>query len=321
MATKQTKVKRSAPCVVYVDEYDSKNIHFDLPEERKIPNSNMCYKSVPIGTKNPDGTVSDLYLKWKQPMFSFGVQELTSLETKKITGHSVSVCLYNKEGPTPEQEQGVQVLEEIIKAGKAFLLEHKAELGVAKLNESHLDKMDNMVYWETDKKAITPDGQKNPNFGSKVPGKGPTMSPKLIEFPEKKKGNEVIPASVGTVFYLASEVDANGKMVEVDPFKYLSTKTSKNYFHCSPLIKLESIYFGAVKTFQCKLTECDIFPLQVGQRRLLHNQVSCSSKVEMMTEPKEETPAVSEEAPVPVPEKKVVKKVVKKKVATQELTE
>ena len=36
MATKQTKVKRSAPCVVFVDEYDAKNIHFDLPEDRKI---------------------------------------------------------------------------------------------------------------------------------------------------------------------------------------------------------------------------------------------------------------------------------------------
>lgn len=272
-------------------------------------------------------------------LFSFGVTETLSQETKAVTGHSMSFAMWGREGATEREIQTTRKIEAIVQKAKEHLLSIKKEgLKKPKLEMSDLKDMDKILYWKEDED------------GNRVVGQGPTFSPKLIEFKARKdpKTGKEKPYSMSTVFYLEDEVDENGDPIEVSPLDFLSTKSEKRYCYGRPAVKFESIFFGAkVISIQCKITEADVALVQSGPQRLLHgrhkvkvnvnNKVtintskgvnpllsSAPSKKDEVDEEKESSPKKSNElsdeltddVPVEKPKvKKTVTKIVKKKPA------
>lgn len=257
-----------------VYDWNEDNIVFCDPVVKTVPGTEpkISFYSIPVLTKNvdengnPDGTMGDLVLGFDK-MFSFGVQENLDPTTKAVTGHSVALTMYNRDGATEKEIRAVSVIENVIKKAKDFLLENKKVIKKPKLEISDLKNMDNLLYWKLDEE------------GNKVQGQGPTFSPKLIEFKERKddKGN-VKPYQMNSIFYEVdengdfTEVDENGDPIIVNPLKYLSTKNSKNYCYIRAAIKIEDIYFGSKICVRCKVTEADVTAVNMGPKRLLHSQ-------------------------------------------------
>ncbi len=221
-------------------------------------------------------TMGDVNFLWDRS-FSFGVSENKSKETGKVTGHSMSLCLWSKEGVTEREIKVTDKLTEFIEKCKAHLLTVKKELKKPKLEESDLKKMGNLLYWKVDEE------------GERIPGIGPTISPKLVEFQESKnkKTGIVKPYQMCTIFYLEDEVDEDGNPLEVSPLDYLSDPKNKKYclMYTRPVLKFESIFFGINICIQCKVTESDIAPIKTGTQRLLHHKHTVSSNKISITKP------------------------------------
>jgi len=254
--------------------WDSKNIIFADPVSDSVPNAVPPVNFVRVGlltlNQKDDGkgglvndtTMGDLLFLMDRS-FSFGVQETLSQETKAVTGHSVSIALWEREGATERNILTVKKLEELIERCKNHLLTVKKEVKKPKLEMSDLKDMNKLLYWKTDA-----------DTGDRIPGQGPTLSPKIIEYKERKdeKTGKIKPHQIQTIFYLENEVDEHGNPLEVSPLDYLSTASEKKYMYLRPVVKFESIFIGAkVISIQCKITEGDISPIQMGAQRLLRN--------------------------------------------------
>ena len=244
--------------------------------------------------------------------FSFGVSESTDPATNLVTGHQISMCLYNKDGPTEREIKVVEKFEMLIQKCKEHLLKVGKSIKKPRLEMSDLKNMDKLIYWKLDEE------------GERIPGVGPTISPKLIEY---KKPYQMV-----TAFYLEDEVDDEGNPREVDPLTFLSDNKNKKFKLCyiRPVIKIESIFIGAKISIQCKISEGDISPVQAGVQKFLHGRQktkeisktiflpktnSSKDEDEEDEEKKEEKKSVeelSDDVPsVPAPKKRVVKKIKK----------
>ncbi|MDD4931416.1 MAG: DUF2738 domain-containing protein [Candidatus Colwellbacteria bacterium] len=361
-------------------DYDLDNLVFADATEGAVPNSNPPVKFFRINVlaknaklkeiEDEDGNVSEVpelteaviddkgvvtdepkmvmsdtmgdFMITLDRMFSFGVSESTDPVSQKVTGHSISLCMYSKEGPTEREIKTVDKFEELIQKFKDYLISVRKSVKQPLLEMSDLKNMGKLLYWKKDED------------GNKVPGIGPTLSPKLIEFKASvdSKGVEK-PYQMVTTFYLEDEIDDEGNPREVDPLSFLSDNANKKFKLCyvRPVVKIDSIFIGSKISIQCKITEADIAPVQAGAQRLLHgrhkikensktiiNSSSSSSskginpllstKKSVVKDDDEESedhdgeknespkskpaPAEDELKDEPAPKKKVVKKVVKK---------
>lgn len=276
-------------------DWDVNNLVFCDPESRSVPGSVPPISFIRIGlmTKNQktdnngnvqldsngvplvDNTMGELVFGFDK-MFSFGVSETTSQETKSVTGHSMSFAMWSRDGATEREIQTTQKIEAIVQKCKEHLINiRKDGLKKPKLEMSDLKSLDKILYWKEDEN------------GERDPSQGPTFSPKLIEYKERKdKDGKTIPYQMNTVFYLEDEVDEYGNPIEVSPLDFLSTSSEKKYCFVRPAIKFESIFFGAkVISIQCKITEADISPVQMGPQRLLHgrNKLNVNTKLNINT--------------------------------------
>lgn len=276
-------------------EWNPENLTFADPEPGTVPGSDppISFVRVNLLTQNHklnenggiqtdsegnpinDETIGDPLFLFDRS-FCFGVSESISPETKAVTGHSLSMSLWSREGAQEREIITVRKIETIIQKCKEHLFSIRKEgLKKPKLEMSDLKPMDKLLWWKEDEN------------GDRVAGQGPSFSPKLIEFlarKDNKTGNEK-PYQMCTVFYLEDEVDENGNPVEISPFDFLSTKTAKKYCYVRPAIKFESIFFGAKISIMCKVTESDIAPVQMGPQRLLHGRhnISVSNKININT--------------------------------------
>jgi hypothetical protein len=231
-----------------------------LTQNHKLDENGHIEKDSEGNTLNTD-TISDpLFLFDK--CFSFGVSESVSPETKVVTGHQLSMSLWSREGAQEREIITVRKLETIVQKCKDHLISIRKEIKKPKLDIIELKPLDKILWWKEDEN------------GDRVSGQGPTFSPKLIEFAARKDNKTGVekPFQMCTVFYLEDEVDENGNSVEVSPFDFLTTKNSKKYCFVRPVVKIESIFFGAKIAIQCKVTESDIAPVQMGPQRLLHGR-------------------------------------------------
>jgi len=291
--TKRTQLHELLP-------YDLSNLVFADPVEGAVPGSNPPVKffRINIFAKNaklkevehPDGTITtepeftepvfENGVLVKEPeyvmtesigdfmllmdrSFSFGVSESIDPATKRVTGHSLAVVMYSKDGATTREVNTVDKLEKFIEVCKDHLLNVRKSVKQPKLEMSDLKNMNKLLYWKTDED------------GNRIPGASPTLSPKLIEFNESVNAKgEVKPYQMVTKFYLEDEVDEDGNPREVDPLTFLSDNANKKFKLCyvRPVIKMDSIFIGAKISIQCKITESDIAPVQGGQQSLLHGR-------------------------------------------------
>lgn len=198
-----------------------------------------------VNTQNEDGSVGELIFPTSE-LFSFGVSANVAMDgSGAVNGHSLPLCLWNKDNPTPAEKAFSSKLEEVVERCKDHLLSPstKAEIQKYDLDRSDLKKLNSFIHWKRDKGVV-------------VEGTGPTLYPKLIE---SKKTGKVI-----TSFF-----DAKGD--ELDPFSLIG-----KYCYVKAAIKIESIFIGAKINLQVKVYEAEVRLIEQGTKRLLKRPASDS---------------------------------------------
>lgn len=217
--------------------YNTDQMTFSDPQHCSIPNTMISYKRIVIGTKNPDGTYGDLILPTEE-LFSFGLGENTNMETGKVNGYTLPLCLWDRMNPTKEQKEWTNTFDKIVEKCKDHILEVREEIEQYNLERSDLKKL-NPLYWKRERGKI-------------VEGTGPTLYLKLIV---SKKENKII-----SNFY-----DSEGEYV--DP---MTLKGKYCFAKCA--VKFESIFIGNKISLQVKLYESVVRLVDTGMKRLLGPQ-------------------------------------------------
>ena len=225
--------------------YNVKNLRFSKPEERKIPNSNMNYQLIRIGTVNPDDSFGDLVFETDR-LFSYGLQESRSLGGKgELTGYTFPLCLFNRGGPTKGQKDFVDTFDKIVESCKNHLVEYRDDIEKYDLDIHDLKRFNPLYY-----KRVN---------GKIVQGRGPMLYAKVII-----KRNQDRSINIRSVF----QDESTGK--DLDPLALL-----KKYCHTRVILKIESIFIGSKISLQVKLWEAIVKPIDTGRQRFLtHRKVT-----------------------------------------------
>ena len=229
-------------------EFDSENIIFQDPQLNSITlgdgKTKIHYYRIPVGVRNPDGTLGELVFPTEK-VFSFGVQENKNMESDRVDGYSMALCMWNRDGATPEQKQWIETFSQAIEKCKEHVVNIKEEIEKYDLEMSDLKKF-NPLYYKREKGKI-------------VEGRGPTLYPKLIT---SRKEN---PPKILTPFY------------DQDTGENLNPRSLiGKYCHVTAAVKIESIYVGARISPQVKLYEAEIKLAQNKSRRLLARNTTVS---------------------------------------------
>ena len=227
--------------------YNTDRMILSEPQIVNIPNSSITYKRINIGTRNEDGTTGDLIFPTEK-LFTFGVQENLNLETNKVNGYTLPLCLYSRDGPTKEEKEWGETMDRVAEQCKTHLIDNREEIEAYDLTRNDLKKM-NPLYWKKDKGKI-------------VPGKGPTLYTKLLV--SKKQNNKII-----SMFY-------NKDGQEIDPLTLLNKRCDVTAY-----VKVESIYIGGggKMSLQIKLYECEVSVRETGMRRMGLKRPKVSTQV------------------------------------------
>ena len=222
--------------------FDFNNITFSKPETKQIPNDDpsapkMFYKTIRMGVRNPDGTRGDLVFPTTE-VFSFGVSPNTAMGSSDINGYTLSLCLHNKDGATDEEKEFTDAFDGVINHAKAHVLKVKDDIEKYDLDESELKKF-NPLYYKRERGKI-------------VPGSGPTLYCKLL-FKKAKGGGKIV-----------TEFTNMNTDQPIDPLTL-----QKKYCFVRGAVKFESIYIGTKVSIQVKLVEALIRPLDDGPKKLL----------------------------------------------------
>ena len=226
--------------LVSASSYDVNNMVFSTPVEQKIPDSKVTSKRIYISTKNADGTVGELCMATDE-IYSFGVNINLDEKNKDIvTGYTMPLCLFNKNGPSESEKEFVETFNSIVEKCKDHIIENKDSLDQYSLERSELKKICNSLYYKRDPK----------NKAKIMDGVGPTLYAKLIF---NKKKNEI-----DTTFFNSQTG------VEVNPMDLIEK-------HCfaKAVIKFESIFIGNKISLQIKLYECEVKMIDSGRKQLL----------------------------------------------------
>lgn len=287
--------------------FNSKQMIFGDPQENTITlgdGKKIKYYRVPVGVKNPDGSVGELVFPTER-VFSYGVQENKN-DNGKVDGYSMALCMWDRDGATKPQKDWLVGFNSAIDKCKDHILSIKDDVEKYDLEESELKRF-NPLYWKREKGKI-------------VEGRGPTLYPKLLV---SRKEN---PPKILTPF----ENDATGE--DMDAVSLIG-----KYCFAEAAVKIESIFVGSKVSPQVKLYEAVVRPAQSRAKRLL--RPATDKKVKLLggdvtnalgadedEDEEEEVESDSgsldgsddeeeeEDAPPPQPKKKVKKKIVKKRV-------
>ena len=224
--------------------YKVENMRFRKMIESSLPGANgapsVNYKRVPIGTRNPDGSMGDLVLQTLR-LYSFGLSPNVSQTTGKTEGYTLALCLTNRNDPTVDEKKWVETFNKIVEHTKDNLMQKKEEYEQYTLERAELKKL-NPIWYKTEK-------------GKPVDGAAPILYAKLMM---NKKTN-----SIATIF-------TNGVTGEdLDPL----TLVGKSCY-VEAAIKFESIYIGAKISLQVKVQEANVFLIDNTPKRLLRRPVA-----------------------------------------------
>ena len=249
---KQTTERRDTQLTI-MHNFNVERIIMGEPQKKTIPNSSLGYIKLPISVVNTDETVGD-FIALTPRLFSFGVQEnFDFAKPTQLNGYSLPLCMWSRDGPTEEEREWTDKFTEICNYIKKYIVEHKEELEKYDLDENDLKKF-NPLYWKREKGKI-------------VEGTGPTLYPKLICYPPKKKKGEVLSEQelnkkeIHTRFY-----DMKGEKVE--PITLLTKQC-----YATSAIKLESVYVGSKITLQFKVYESSVEVREGGSKQLLKPRI------------------------------------------------
>lgn len=242
--------------------FDVNRIIFCNAVEEKVPQPPESKEPPLIGHRikmrvmNPDMSVGDLVFE-TEPSLSFGIQESRDRVSGALTGYSLPVCIWNKEGPTAGQLYMSQLSDEILNYIKEYLVRPDVRTTIADptLEKGDLKKM-KLFYWKIDKST-----------GLRIPGRGPVAYPKLII--SKKKGFRIM-----SRFFLMDSIDEEGNPIELDPVKLM-----KKWGIVRARFKFDSIYRSSNGqiSIQIKLWEADFKPMETGLSRI--GRISATASV------------------------------------------
>ena len=196
---------------------------------------------IPIRVRNQDGTVGGLVFA-PEDVFTFGVSENKDQNSDTINGYTLPLTLFNKEGPTKDQQAFVETIKSIIEASKQHLLKEDTKKAILKptLKYDGLEKLDKLLYFKIDE-----------NTGMPVEGRGPSMYPKLYT----RKGDD------GSISITTEFFNRDGS---IDPLTLVG-----KYGRTTPALTFDSIFIGATMSIQVRVTEAEINLSSSGGRRLL----------------------------------------------------
>jgi hypothetical protein len=121
--------------------YNVSRIIFAEPknESAKLDNGQLInYKRVNMSTQNEDGTVGHLVVQPPE-CWSFGIQD--KFTKPNGTGKTFHISIFDKEGPTNEQQKFFDFMNAVQDACKAHLLTLGLKKGGKPLSMAHLDQM------------------------------------------------------------------------------------------------------------------------------------------------------------------------------------
>lgn len=239
--------------------YDTSRMIFSDPISGSIPDSKpkIEFRRVNISTRNEDGTVGELIIPTAR-LFSFGVSENTSQETGIVNGYTFPLCLWGRDGASPEEKAWTDTIDMVISKCIDHIVNNKEELEMYDLVRSDLTKTKggfNPLYWKKEKYT---NAKGKPDLRV-VPGSGPTLYTKLIF--SKKSGK-----------FVSRFFDPQGQ--ELNALDLMG-----KYCYATTAIKIESIFIGAKISLQIKLYEAVVEPMQQGMKRLLVQRPVSESKV------------------------------------------
>lgn len=237
-------------------DYNTKSMIFSDLKEFSFKNpagQDMKYHRINIATKNQDGTVGDLVFAMGKA-YSFGISCSSGGDDKAKDndkkGHSLPLCLTDKDGPTSSQESFIDTLKNVIKRSKQHLLDNAENLEETlqvELNEQILEGggISNCIFVKKDLRLAVKKGNMD------IKNVSPMIYPKLIE---NKKG------------VISSNFFDSRTSEPIDPKTLLNTPFTAE----TTAIKVESIYIGGNKyTIQLKVLECSVTPQGGSTKRLL----------------------------------------------------
>ena len=227
--------------------------------EFKPPGGGTTMKNfrISVMTKNVDGTSGELVFGLDES-YCFGISTNTgkkddtaapsTVDAGETFGHSLALCLTNKENPTPNQVGFVKTLERLIEHSKAHLVKVRRSIREFDLEVNELKAMNKLIYRKRDKET-----------GEVVDKYGPMIYPKLIE--TRKDGGKIY-----TEFY---DMDDEYQRL-VDPRTLIGMSC-----YVRPAIKVEGIWIGSGKhALQLKLYECGIRLPSRSSRSLLRQPIT-----------------------------------------------
>lgn len=224
-----------------INDFKLSNIVYSKPQTKNIPNSQLTYKTIQLSYNNPNGTIGDLVLATER-CFSFGVSENTDPQTSKVTGYSLSLCLWDKTGATEAQKKFTDTWDIMCDGFKDYVVENKKDIQKFTLTrESDSIAKLNPIYWKYNKET-----------GEIMRERGPTLYPKLMT---KRKDDQLV---ITSLFH-----DAESQ-VDLDPYELLNKKC---IVRCA--LKIESIYISKSISLQVKVWDAQVTLLDTGIRRLL----------------------------------------------------
>ncbi len=228
--------------------FNVNSIVYGAPQLQKVPSSkpgvkDIEFKRVPMSIKTPKG-MSDLIVETPPDLFCLGVKKN---ELGENGGYTLGICLYNKEGPTPEQKLWVEKFIEVVEHTKKHLVSIRDKLGLPELEISDMKNKFSPLKFRKDKET---------NIQMKD---SPSIFPKLIE--NKKTGK-----------FLSMFSDADDNTLDpMDLKDKFGTTTSA--------IRMDGAFVGAVVAFQIKVYQCIFTPTEGGMKPLLSKRVSSSNTV------------------------------------------
>ena len=229
------------------------NIIFNEAKEYKVKDSKIKYKRIPIEVKYPNGKKGPLVME-SPFLFSFGVNEKKSQETKKLVGYSLPVCPWSKDSePNAEEQLFFEALNNIMGISTLHLeSEYGADLA-SSLSSPFYYKQEEYV----DKK-----GKRKIR---KDPSAAPVLYAKLIYSEKSKK--------------ILSLFKTKGKK-DLNPFKYLD-----QYCNVKMALVIEGIFISkTVTSLQIKVHECYIKPLKPRESLLTIEEENEESESESESE-------------------------------------
>lgn len=229
------------PEITDIYTYDISNMIIEDPTENSPPsNPNIKYLLANIKTKLSNGRTGDLIISTEK-CFSKGIRSGFVNEGGEITGYTLPLHAYDRDGPTKAQKKWVEAFEKIIEACKDYVYAHRKDFKKPRLEKVYLNKLaSSVIWWPEDEET-----------GERL-DRGPILYPKLLFNKSSKE--------IKTRFYRMGTVTRLD-----DPLSLF-----EQYGEARAALKIESIYVSGDKIrLQIKVLEADYRIKDSGASRLL----------------------------------------------------